>query len=288
MPFVSRARLSGYRCTVRCPRDTLAKVLRIDEPLALGAEPELTVDHPVCLELWRVDHGHLELAGLDQTEWLDLCVAGANALLSPRSDNAARRPPGWLGAARRGALRALQAWRSSLLLDGYSEMVMYVPDIVLRREPAPHSVVLRMCTDSPTALWIDRSFGYGYDKRLASFETAEDGALRVFDERGRELLCLSAHVLGELPHPELGTAEVGLAQAWLGRPSSTAFVESRLERSFYTGRVMALSGTLTLYDAPLAGRHELRAFSASDPWPSLAFADLPVRISLPQRSARLK
>jgi hypothetical protein len=110
------------------------------------------------------------------TGWMGGCMLGAMSGLAPGVVRGAM-----LGA--KGAAGASQRW--SEIVGNYEEVLIGVPDVVMRGDRAAHHnfFVLQMYTDSALARWGDRAFAFGYRKQMAHIRHDLFRSFRVEDNQ---------------------------------------------------------------------------------------------------------
>lgn len=284
--FLSGARLAGLRLAVSWEREALDEELRGWGPFRAAALEGLGRQHPLCLELWFVSEGRLELGGADQHQWCASIGAAQGALLERLLLGAgAGRIRETCGAGARALSGLASGW-----LGTYHELMLSVPGVVCEGLAGQHTLVVGMLTDSWLARWGDAALGFGYRKRPGRFATDRALSWRVFTG-AEELLSVQAEPGGAAGAEALPE----LASAWreplLGVSANGRWAVSHLQRDLRApgAGVMAVGGTLGLA-APLpigpgAGSHELLTWPEAGGWGSFYFCDVPARISYPARLA---
>jgi hypothetical protein len=260
--IVSAATLDGLCCELWLDRARLLACVRGQgnlhlEPVDHG-DPDLS---PVICELWQVTHGRSVLGGFDPHRLVEQWAGAAGSWLG-------------LGADTGRALNRLFS------LGPYRECLLAVPNVSLERGGERHALVLGMITDNPIALSIDRSFGYGYRKRLGRFRFEDKRRFEVVVER-------EVAVSGEIIDEDRGSLELDStflddywAQPLLGRLGPRDFRRSWLERrsSAPEARASCVGATVVLSPALGLGVDGVRGRAVS-------FSNVPSRISLPRRVA---
>jgi hypothetical protein len=261
--IVSAATLDGLCCELWIDRARLLACVRGQGALHLehvnhGA-PELS---PVICELWQVTHGRSVLGGFDPHRLVEQWAGAAGSWLG-------------LGADTGRALNRLFS------LGPYRECLLAVPNVSLERGGERHALVLGMITDNPIALSIDRSFGYGYRKRLGRFRFEDRRRFEVVVER--EVAVSGEIVDDDEPRslePDRAWLDDYWAQPLLGRLGPRDFRRSWLERRSSAPEARASRVGATLVLSPALG---LGVDGASGR--AVSFSNVPSRISLPRRVA---
>jgi hypothetical protein len=258
--LVSSATLDGLCCELFVERDPLLALIQrhgaLDVQPASDGAPRLL---PVVCELWHVTDGRSLLGGFDPQRVFEQCAGVAGAFLGPRAE----------------VVRILNRLFS---LGPYHECLVAVPNVLLEPRGQRHALVLAMITDNPIALSIDRSFGYGYRKRLGRFDFQDRRRFAVSVERELVVLGELAEDEAALAEPERAWLDDYWAQPLLGRLGPHDFRRSWLERRLSAaearasriGSSVALSPELGLGGERVQGR-------------AVSFSRVPTRISLPRR-----
>lgn len=260
-----------------------------------GAPPG---QHPVLIDLLRIERGHLAPGGLDLIEGAERLGALAGSMAGAFG--------ALLGAAhgpRRGAAlgaRALQALaaRGVERFGTYDEVLLALPHVVAGA--GPQLLVLGMYTNSALSRWGERALGYGLGKQLAIIE--HDGAsfFGVSSPSGEPLI--------EARWSDAAAFEAHappLAPTWLDQPllgvAAGAPVSARLERESLPGtRARRIEGRLRIERGVLGGllapeyalcaeasdaaAHAAGAGAALPPALALHTRPLRLRLSFPRRS----
>ena len=266
---VSRATLDGLCCEVLVDRARVLAWLQragafdVEPPTGVG--PELA---SVVCEVWQVTDGRSLFGGFDPLDVVEQWTALASSLFG-------------LGAA---PVRALSR---ALTLGPYRECLVAVPNVRVDGRRERHALVLGMITDNPIALSIDRSFGYGYRKRLGTFRFEDR---RRFEVRVGQELVVSGEVTDEpassgLPEPDRAWLADYWAQPLLGWHAPHDLRRSWLERRFEAADARAARVTSRVTLSP-----ELGLGPDEDRFPvaarAVSFSGVPTRISLPRRLSR--
>jgi hypothetical protein len=261
--IVSAATLDGLCCELWIDRARVLACLRSQGALQLA-----TVNHgdpglsPVICELWQVTDGRSVLAGFDPHRLVEQWAGVAGS---------------WFGLGADTA-RALSRLFS---LGPYREFLLTVPNVLIEPGGERHALVLGMITDNPIALSIDRSFGYGYRKRLGRFQFEDRRRFEVLVERE---VAVSGEIVDEAPpdrvEPDRAWVDDYWAQPMLGRLGARDFRRSWLERrlSAAAARASRVSATVVLSPALGLGVDEIHGRA-------VAFSNVASRISLPCRLA---
>lgn len=242
-----------------------------------GAPPG---QHPVLIDLLRIERGHLAPGGLDLIEGAERLGALAGSM-----------------AGAFGALQALAA-RGVERFGTYDEVLLALPHVVAGA--GPQLLVLGMYTNSALSRWGERALGYGLGKQLAIIE--HDGAsfFGVSSPSGEPLI--------EARWSDAAAFEAHappLAPTWLDQPllgvAAGAPVSARLERESLPGtRARRIEGRLRIERGVLGGllapeyalcaeasdaaAHAAGAGAALPPALALHTRPLRLRLSFPRRS----
>ena len=306
---VGAGTMTGVRCYLDVDPDELREALRPLGPIELRGPGR----RQVCCELWRVSDGRVLLGGLEQDEWARAArelggivggfwgasmswAYGALSGVARGAEGAARavRDGARAGAARAGDFLARQAvgltrWT---IIEPYHELLLSVPDAMLPGRAEPISVVLGMVTDLPLAYHLDRLAYYGYDKRIAEFETdarhrwdvSVDGAPFVsarFEPTGRE----------EAEIDRAGAAS-GTVQPLLGglRDRRPMFAELRRDLAATGEEIHEVEGTVelsqALFPALRLGAHRVRSRKAPPTRVSVGFRGVEAFVTYPRAPGR--
>lgn len=258
--LVSSATLDGLCCELLIERSRLLALIRGHGALDVKAPgdggPELL---PVICELWHVTDGRSLFGGLEPERVFEQLAGVASGFLGPGADS----------------VRALSRL---FALGPYHECLVAVPNVLREPRGQRHALVLAMITDNPLALSIDRSFGYGYRKRLGRFDFEDRRRFAVSVEREPLVLGELAEAEAALAEPERAWLEDYWAQPLLGRLGPGDFRRSWLERrlSAPEARASRLGSSVVL--SPELGLGGERVHGRA-----VSFSRVPTRISLPQR-----
>lgn len=258
--LVSSATLDGLCCELLVERAPLLALIQrhgaIDVRAAGDGAPQLL---PVVCELWHVTDGRSLFGGFDPQRVLEQWAGVTGAFFGPVAE----------------AVRTLNRVFS---LGPYHECLVAVPNVLLEPRGQRHALVLAMITDNPIALSIDRSFGYGYRKRLGRFDFEDRRHFAVSVEREPLIRGELAEEEAALAEPERAWLEDYWAQPLLGRLGPHDFRRSWLERRLSAAEVRAsrLGSSVTL--SPELGLGGARVHGRA-----VSFSRVPTRISLPRR-----
>jgi hypothetical protein len=292
LPVISATYLSGVTLPLLLPRAQIAAVVAAAaEKLAPHRRPRLMADfaggawHPLLIDVWQLQQGRLELAGLTQHEWAELgygtlggaangalgALRGLRAALdSSSSEHRQTRPslPSPLSAALRGGLEGLAsgagAFRrvgralsehSAYNLGNYAEVMFSIPNVRIAPDSGSFALSLGVYTDSHSACAIDRFFRYGLGKTLAAIQlnrSERSQLIRVIDPAGREVL--SATIRTSEPLSRLPAEMTGWFDAPLlgihSRGEAAVLRWSCMRRHFDAVGLCNVDGELTLPMAP--------------------------------------
>lgn len=258
--LVSSATLDGLCCELLIERSRLLAVIRshgaLDVKASSDSAPQLL---PLICELWHVTDGRSLFGGLDPGRVFEQFAGVAGVFFGPGADS----------------VRALSRLFS---LGPYHECLVAVPNVLLEPRGQRHALVLAMITDNPLALAIDRSFGYGYRKRLGRFDFEDRRRFAVSVEREPLVLGELAEAEAALAEPERAWLEDYWAQPLLGRLGPGDFRRSWLERwlSAPEARASGIGSSLVLSPELGLGGERIQGRAVS-------FSRVPTRISLPHR-----
>jgi hypothetical protein len=210
---------------------------------------------------------------------------------------------GWAGGAVTGAAeaaslgaRAARQWSeaASTRLGTYNEMIVAVPNVLRpggsgRR----YMYVLGILSDSPTAIWGDRTLGCGYQKRSAEFIQNGPDRCEIRADTGESTL--SAVFSPSRPDrwaPVSDGTPLGEYRAWfrqplLGHLGGGGFAVTFLDRLLDDPvvRVSPVSGRLDVGTGLISGlppgAHQVSAVAASKPWGGFQATRVAVAVTYP-------
>ncbi len=257
--LVSSATLDGLCCELLIERQRLLALIRshgaLDIQPASDGDPQLL---PVVCELWHVTDGRSLFGGLDPERVFEQWAGVAGAFFGPGAES----------------IRALNRLFS---LGPYHECLVAVPNVLLEHRGQRHALVLAMITDNPIALAIDRSFRYGYRKRLGRFDFEDRRRFEVSVER--ELVVLGEIAEEEaLGEPDRAWFDEYWAQPLLGWLGPRDFRRSWLERRLSASEARASQVASSVALSPELGLGGERVHGRA-----VSFSRVPARISLPRR-----
>jgi hypothetical protein len=246
--FNSGGRTDSLSCAIPVDRAALAAWLARGPGLRL-VSTDSALPHPVWIDVASIHEGRAELGGVDQHAWSAL---GYGALAATSA--AAWGPLAWAAASATGAAlgRSLSEW-SARSLGTYDEVLVGIPDVLDPETGTPCTFVAGMITNSPVAVWGDRTLGCGYQKRLAPMTREAPARWQV--GAGGELL-VATFERADAPIAHLREAARRRLEApLLGWLAPGRFARTRLVRDFDAPDVVlrGAHGTLQLGAAFPAG-----------------------------------
>ncbi len=284
-PIYSTARLDALVCPVLVERDVLAATLPVPGRLTLPPMPGVPGGlHPVILEVWRVNDGSIEFAGLPLHGWWEMAGRWWGQAIGAALGGRATKGPDaetW-GRIARGASEA-----SSRVIGTYNEVLATVPcTLDVAGRPIDVSFVLRACTDSPFSLVGERFFGWGYRKTSAQGRVAADGSIdmelargervRVSTSASPESAASPATVISAFTRPLLGVRPPGrLMLSYLDRTFTHPTVNVR-------GLHVALEGAGLLHAALAASSGAHSPSTVENPWGAFLVTGLPSTLTYPR------
>jgi hypothetical protein len=252
--------------------------------LSLWPAEAYAAGHPLIIELWRVERGQLAPGGAaleDVWAAAGAAVWAAPALLFGSRERVKLAANSGARAGRTAAGAVVEAWGS------YHELLFSIPDVRAPGLHEPCQLVLGMYTDSALSKRGAEWLGYGYGKRLATFERCDFATFSARSPDSGLDLCARFAPSTTSPQPLASVAELAELRAWLSQPllglHGGARALSRLTRD-YTIEVQPARGSLDIDDGLLegllAGSQPLLGFRSGFHAPAL-----PVQLSFPRAAA---
>ena len=268
--YVSSCVLDGVAATIWADLGLVRPLLR---PWATPAPipGRARGKHPILIEAWSVKEGRIEAGALGRA-------------LDPAAWWRGMRE--WLEVGWRGAASAL---------GDYNEVAITVPArLAGDAAGGTYAYVAAMYTDSPVAVWGDRTMECGYRKRLARIVRRSTRELRVESPQGAPIITVElapvarGHDLGRAAGPLI---DHRLALPYLGGLEGGRFATSVMDRSGgersidaspVTGRIECSDGFVENLPAMSA---RLSPLSPRDPWGALEFAGIRARLQHPRHGS---